>query len=385
MVSFIKRITGQLLMVTLLLPLMTMSVYAQSPAAEQGPGARNPDEVRIYYSEPIGAGDKVMQITGCKKVQAYAGVACNDFTKDISTAQCVDNKTNKVQTGKLIKGCIKPKDEQDFPEGDPRAKYPVVDAESIAAYDRNDPCRTNPSENAYLYGPVLGVAIVRDANGNELTNSMEWKSLGIFPVQDEKVPPTKAQVLKEFKSSLKEEDIKLVPLYKPTVCGKFDVLAGDNPGSPEAMGGITLGQLTELFKAEGGGQSYAPDFVAKEFDRVGCNSDNSTGKVGDIEQSTFYDQNPSFTCSILERITGRSGSDLFGRYVSALYRWAASVVGIIAVLVMVISGIQISVAGSDSGKIEEAKGRIAQSLVGLAILFLSGLILYTINPGFFTG
>jgi threonine/homoserine/homoserine lactone efflux protein len=68
-----------------------------------------------------------------------------------------------------------------------------------------------------------------------------------------------------------------------------------------------------------------------------------------------------------------------------LYRWAVSIVGIIAVLLMVFSGIQISTAGGDTGKIDEAKNRIMQSLIAIAILFLSGLILYTINPGFFTG
>ena len=98
-----------------------------------------------------------------------------------------------------------------------------------------------------------------------------------------------------------------------------------------------------------------------------------------------FKPNASYTCSTLERITGKSGSDLFGRYVSALYKWASSIVGVIAVLIMVGSGIQISMAGGDSAKIDEAKQRIAQSLVGIAILFLSGLILYTINPTFFSG
>jgi type IV secretory pathway VirB2 component (pilin) len=57
---------------------------------------------------------------------------------------------------------------------------------------------------------------------------------------------------------------------------------------------------------------------------------------------------------------------------------------VIAVLIIVISGIQISAAGGDQTTVTNAKNRIVQSLGGLVILFLSAIILYTINPTFFT-
>ena len=41
-------------------------------------------------------------------------------------------------------------------------------------------------------------------------------------------------------------------------------------------------------------------------------------------------------------------------------------------------------AGGDDGKIGEAKSKIIESLTAIAILFLSGIILYTINPNYFT-
>lgn len=88
-------------------------------------------------------------------------------------------------------------------------------------------------------------------------------------------------------------------------------------------------------------------------------------------------------CEYLQVITGESGFDLLTNYISIIYTWAAGVVGTIAVLVIVISSIQITVAGGNSGSVETARGRITQSLTGLAIVFLSGLILYIINPGFF--
>lgn len=48
-----------------------------------------------------------------------------------------------------------------------------------------------------------------------------------------------------------------------------------------------------------------------------------------------------------------------------------------------LSGIQISMAGGDSGVVDTAKERIQQSLIALALLFLSGIILYAINPFYF--
>jgi type IV secretory pathway VirB2 component (pilin) len=67
-----------------------------------------------------------------------------------------------------------------------------------------------------------------------------------------------------------------------------------------------------------------------------------------------------------------------------IYRWGASLVGIIAVTIIIISGIQISASGGDSEAINAGKKRILQSIVGIIVLFLSSLILYTVNPTFFT-
>jgi len=89
------------------------------------------------------------------------------------------------------------------------------------------------------------------------------------------------------------------------------------------------------------------------------------------------------TCQRVQVLKGKTGVDLIYNYVGMIYKWAAGTIGIITVFTMVYNGILIMSAGGDSAKIEQAKGRITQSLVGLVILFLSGLILYTINPTFF--
>lgn len=88
-------------------------------------------------------------------------------------------------------------------------------------------------------------------------------------------------------------------------------------------------------------------------------------------------------CQPVQVLLAKSGAELLYTYVGAIYRWAAGTVGIVTVLFLVVGGVQIAAAQGDSGKIEKAKERIIQSIAGLVLLFLSGLILYTINPNFF--
>ncbi len=71
-------------------------------------------------------------------------------------------------------------------------------------------------------------------------------------------------------------------------------------------------------------------------------------------------------------------------YISLIYRWAAGLIGIIAVLIIVISGVQISASNGEPEAATKAKERIVQALSGLALLFLASALLYIINPTFFT-
>lgn len=92
----------------------------------------------------------------------------------------------------------------------------------------------------------------------------------------------------------------------------------------------------------------------------------------------------SYSCKEVQAILTRGGTSAIYGYINMLYRWGASLVGIIAVTIIIISGIQISASGGDSEAINAAKKRILQSVVGIIVLFLASLILYTANPTFFT-
>lgn len=86
----------------------------------------------------------------------------------------------------------------------------------------------------------------------------------------------------------------------------------------------------------------------------------------------------------IKSIRGDTGVDLIGNFVGVMYRYIASVIGIIVVLILVVSGIQMMAGGVSSEAYESAKTRIFQALISLLLLFSSALILKTINPGFFT-
>jgi hypothetical protein len=83
-------------------------------------------------------------------------------------------------------------------------------------------------------------------------------------------------------------------------------------------------------------------------------------------------------------VGGDSGLDLMGNYVRMIYKFGSLFIGLIGVLVMVISGVQITMGGIDSGAYESAKKRIIASIVSLMLLYSSAMILRLVNPGFFT-
>jgi len=83
-------------------------------------------------------------------------------------------------------------------------------------------------------------------------------------------------------------------------------------------------------------------------------------------------------------IIGEDGNEILESFARYAYIFLASVVGLLSVLMLVIGGIQISLGGVNADGVSAGKDRIVAALVGLVLLFLASLILYTINPNFFT-
>ena len=63
-----------------------------------------------------------------------------------------------------------------------------------------------------------------------------------------------------------------------------------------------------------------------------------------------------------------------------LIKYATFLVALIAVLMLVVSGIQYSISGADESQAKDAKERIKKVLMGIVLLFLIGFILNSVAP-----
>lgn len=89
-------------------------------------------------------------------------------------------------------------------------------------------------------------------------------------------------------------------------------------------------------------------------------------------------------CQTVRVFGSKSGLGLLFTYIGLIYRWVAGVIGVVAVFYIVYAGIKISTAGDNTAAVDEAKTKIIQAIAGLVLLFISAVVLYTINPNFFT-
>ncbi len=78
-----------------------------------------------------------------------------------------------------------------------------------------------------------------------------------------------------------------------------------------------------------------------------------------------------------------AGTDLLYFYMGQIYRYMAGIGGLLAVLILIIAGIMWTTAGDNTNQITMAKNMVTKSITGLILLFLTSIILYTINPNFF--
>lgn len=343
--------------------------------------ADDKDLVKVYNSEIIGAGDLVYHITACDKKRAYAPLRCSKKLYDYDNAiygQCKEGE--KIKEGTPVKGCIlKGNSEGEFDSDPEKNTQEMIDSDSgmprVGPLGPN--CRDKPEDQGYRYLPEYAIvdnAADVEGHGEDVTikGTIAWPSDNV-PI--------------ELRKEIIPDGGKSVPLYRTNLCVTWDVTEDKTKRGAERQSDVA--QLRNEDAADGTGDLLSLyDEANSEENKLidgGCNNDNSTQEIDGISRSTPFNDKTSFSCTIKERISGKSGVDIIAKYVHAVYVWAAGLVGIVSVFTMVYSGIEISMAGGDSAKYESAKNRIVKSIMGLAILFLSGLILYTINPGFFVG
>ncbi len=153
---------------------------------------------------------------------------------------------------------------------------------------------------------------------------------------------------------------------------------GTEPGSGTPGEARACIRYTEILScdAKGGGvKKITNQLLLKECPK-------GVPDLGTDESGQYFDCQ-GVTVLLIDPAQG--GTGLLQLYLGLIYRWAAGIVGVIAVLTIVISGIQISVAKGEGepSVVGEAKGRIVQAIGGIALLFFASALLYVINPTFF--
>lgn len=115
-----------------------------------------------------------------------------------------------------------------------------------------------------------------------------------------------------------------------------------------------------------------------------CQAKIQTGM--DQQDSTIYLREPFLpgknTIDVNSQTQGSIG--ILSQYMKMIYKYMLAAGSIIGIIMIMFAGIKMIVSAGDSGAKGEAKKVIIGTVRGLAVLYLAGLILYAINPNFFT-
>lgn len=145
---------------------------------------------------------------------------------------------------------------------------------------------------------------------------------------------------------------------------------------------VTLDENTKIITVYSGLCCLAGE--VKDGEVVTCDDVRTIYTTDDESGTGGYDKctTSAVNCEKRQWVIGGSGIGIVKLMVKQIFTFGALAVGSIAVGTIVFQGIKISVSGV-SGDISESKNKILQAIAGIVLLFLSGLLLYTINPEFF--
>lgn len=115
---------------------------------------------------------------------------------------------------------------------------------------------------------------------------------------------------------------------------------------------------------------------------------NAGTSVNELQQQAGKPTNrikiPGIAYSDIKQVEEAGDTYLYipyiGEYLSIVYRYLVVIAGLIAVIVIIIAGIQWTASGGNSSSIESAKNKIVGALTGLGLAVGSYIILYTVNP-----
>ena len=85
-------------------------------------------------------------------------------------------------------------------------------------------------------------------------------------------------------------------------------------------------------------------------------------------------RNPALPSNLQDASSPELAGAGFGTYIAILWLTALTLGGLAAVMYMLLGSLDWILAAGDKGKIEEARKKITQSIIGLAVLFSVGAI-----------
>lgn len=117
--------------------------------------------------------------------------------------------------------------------------------------------------------------------------------------------------------------------------------------------------------------------------QAGCSV--TTNTAGDQKDTTLILREPILPGKNIIDVSREQGSiGIVGQYIRMIYKYMLAFGSIAGMIMIMFSGIKLLTAGGESGPQSEAKETIRETIQALAVLYLAGLILYAINPNFFT-
>lgn len=118
---------------------------------------------------------------------------------------------------------------------------------------------------------------------------------------------------------------------------------------------------------------------AKEGHYLGPDAKAACGETNFLGEEVGFCLPASKTITNISFGGKRQFTDI-GDFIATIYQYSVGVIGIIAVLMIIVGGVQWIVAGGSKDTILSAKKKIVSSVTGLTIAALSYVILNTINP-----
>lgn len=109
-------------------------------------------------------------------------------------------------------------------------------------------------------------------------------------------------------------------------------------------------------------------------------AENTAGCVGGQDMAAWGRCLPSSIAKTEIAFGGKSSFTDIGDFLKSNYTYAIAIAGVLAVIMIIVAGLQWVTSGGNSESISSAKNRISGAVIGLFIAYSSYFILNTINP-----